>query len=922
MSSEENRRAWTASRTLWTRLEPRTRDTKLDRVLRAEVHDPAWMLCRQWQVGEFQGEDAGSPVDASLSWEHDHMSRFRLGRDPDIETGPDDPTRLHGGGPSSSLADEIADLGDLVSELDDHREAQVSGGGDPDPVRDAFARFVGVSRSGGFGGRQPPGSRRRELQFLTASVLPDPTASGRVSFFERARQYIDTQPASEVTAMGISIDQLVSELEGFVSGAGSGRAARSILDELLDNGAAVTTKHLREVFVFAMDAATAYRSQQSTEGSDGEAVEPNPVQDYEGEPLEALVEHEAVAAGLDADERPPARLRTEAGQQFLRFLADHGYTDGDSTYTAGQFTVPGSSDGGRFVLSSPDEPLAPVDRQFTLVTEGRALDGHEIYLALVNNVQGIADGAPSWPSDGDVLPTPRGVPVDESYRSAAVEYVSWYADLYDEPSSDEGDAWYPDRLEYRFQIATGPSDSETAFRSAEYPGGSLDWYSFSHEPDVSLDPPTDSDLTTSGSDSLVPTPVRYPGMPVPRWWEFEDGEVHLDDLPAGPEDLSKLLLLDFSLIHSNDWFLIPIETPIGTLTRITDFTVEDAFGETTDIEGVRDRDWNTFMYHDLSAATDGEPGLLLPPTLGETLSSDPVERVYFSRDEMANMAFGVEERVESVAGDPVEREEFQHPTVEISRLHAGADVDVEDERVVLENPGDAPLALDGWELRATVIPENDPRRSPTIHTFGPVEIPPEGSVTVHSGVEPPGESDDAQTVFLGRSDPVWTTEQGAVTVLRPRDEFEDLPDDERENARFVTKATVSAPDPALPDYHLATSVPDHWFALKPLRPRSKPAERDTYRLALSLLLDADSMADPLSRVPQPEGRILNTSVPLRLYEEEVPRSGREVERHYQMARWTDGSTLLWSSRLVSRGRGEAASRLRYDVLSEPDGDAT
>ena len=30
-----------------------------DRALRAEVRDPLWMLTRQWQMGEFQGDDAG-----------------------------------------------------------------------------------------------------------------------------------------------------------------------------------------------------------------------------------------------------------------------------------------------------------------------------------------------------------------------------------------------------------------------------------------------------------------------------------------------------------------------------------------------------------------------------------------------------------------------------------------------------------------------------------------------------------------------------------------------------------------------------------------------------------------------------------------------------------------------------------------------
>ena len=30
----------------------------------AEVRDALWMLTRQWQMGEFEGDDAGSPIEA------------------------------------------------------------------------------------------------------------------------------------------------------------------------------------------------------------------------------------------------------------------------------------------------------------------------------------------------------------------------------------------------------------------------------------------------------------------------------------------------------------------------------------------------------------------------------------------------------------------------------------------------------------------------------------------------------------------------------------------------------------------------------------------------------------------------------------------------------------------------------------------
>ena len=50
------------SLTYWNRVEPRPRSPDIRESLAAKVHDALWMLTRQWQVGEFHGEDAGSPA--------------------------------------------------------------------------------------------------------------------------------------------------------------------------------------------------------------------------------------------------------------------------------------------------------------------------------------------------------------------------------------------------------------------------------------------------------------------------------------------------------------------------------------------------------------------------------------------------------------------------------------------------------------------------------------------------------------------------------------------------------------------------------------------------------------------------------------------------------------------------------------------
>jgi hypothetical protein len=69
----------TPSITLWNRVEGRPRSRSFDRALRAEVRDALWMLTKQWQMGEFRGSDAGSPVFAKLQVDTSHLTRYRPG---------------------------------------------------------------------------------------------------------------------------------------------------------------------------------------------------------------------------------------------------------------------------------------------------------------------------------------------------------------------------------------------------------------------------------------------------------------------------------------------------------------------------------------------------------------------------------------------------------------------------------------------------------------------------------------------------------------------------------------------------------------------------------------------------------------------------------------------------------------------------
>jgi hypothetical protein len=63
--------------TVYNRLEGRPRTRSFQRALQAEVRDALWMLTKQWQMGEFRGSDAGSPVFAKVQIDTTRLTKYR-----------------------------------------------------------------------------------------------------------------------------------------------------------------------------------------------------------------------------------------------------------------------------------------------------------------------------------------------------------------------------------------------------------------------------------------------------------------------------------------------------------------------------------------------------------------------------------------------------------------------------------------------------------------------------------------------------------------------------------------------------------------------------------------------------------------------------------------------------------------------------
>ena len=246
-------------------------------------------------------------------------------------------------------------------------------------------------------------------------------------------------------------------------------------------------------------------------------------------------------------------------------------------------------------------------------------------------------------------------------------WLAWYDTQVVEPLAPNA-AWNPRRQEYAF-AASGRSASqgEIGLVADEYADGTLDWSSVDVAPltlsaaDAGASATPASSTTKLVSRPSLAAPVEFAGKPADRYWEFEDAAVNFGAIGAGPTDLSRMLLIEFALIYGNDWFVVPLRAPVGSLYNITTLSVTDTFGVVTEIPRSRSSDgvaWSLFELGGRSASLTNrrvEPGLLLAPTLASRIDGAPLEQVALFRDEMANMVWGVERRVQGASGASYDR---------------------------------------------------------------------------------------------------------------------------------------------------------------------------------------------------------------------------------------------------------------------------
>lgn len=392
----------------------------------------------------------------------------------------------------------------------------------------------------------------------------------------------------------------------------------------------------------------------------------------ESVPLEAVVERRRVPFQAGAD--PLALdLRLAMGRRWLRMMAA-----GLRPLFIERYPIdsPNPSQESDAALVAHPEVWA-----MYLAIAGRLMDGYALYEHLLGG--GSAhDGIPGLSGEQR-----------EEIDQAAERFVAWFEELISQPLGPE--AWDVSRLEHRFTLTVPTGERERVLNAEEYPGGRLDWYSFSFDE-------SGGGAGSEGAGETVirtvfPGAARFSGMPHPRWWALEDGRTNFAAVTPDTTDLIRLLFLEFALVFSNDWFLVPCDLPVGTLASIEGLVVTDVFGQRfwiTPAGSGADDAWQRWSMFNLgiagTAPVAADTSLFLPPTVPKTTEGAPLEDVTFVRDEAANMVWAIERNVPLATGD----------------IRRGAEAAAESlasrRRLVPAPPGTTPAAPIAYQVMNTV----------------------------------------------------------------------------------------------------------------------------------------------------------------------------------------------------------------------------
>ena len=362
-------------------------------------------------------------------------------------------------------------------------------------------------------------------------------------------------------------------------------------------------------------------------------------------PLETHAEREALTANLF--------LAVQMGRYFAKLMRAKGLAGSLNKFVT------------KYPLNYPIDHNDVEGQLLLRASEGRLFDGFLLHRDILTP-SGASTAFEAWLlSEGLAVAT---------FKPLAESLVAWHARNYSQPAGATDQCWLPSQLEYQFAVSSSAvvERPQETLVADQYSEGHLDWYSFDldQRQKVALEPDPAPVAVTEQYSSFIPAPIRFKGMPLPRFWMMEESQTDFGKIDTSVTGLLHLLLAEFGLIYSNDWFMLPYPLAINTICEVRNMVITDVFGQHVLVRPAGrgpETSWHRWaMFHqtDRNDLTRNTNIFYLAPAITKTLESDPLEEVTMLRDEMANMVWGVESTVPSQAGRGVSGIEMARLDVE------------------------------------------------------------------------------------------------------------------------------------------------------------------------------------------------------------------------------------------------------------------
>lgn len=380
------------------------------------------------------------------------------------------------------------------------------------------------------------------------------------------------------------------------------------------------------------DAATACQAKILAEHQQPEMIHFNdgPSVAYNADkfPLETIVECELI--------RHDYYLCLQMGRQFRKLMNEAG------------LSAHGKAFADAYLIA---EHIDPEDNEAVYLsqsTSGVFPDGYKI-------MQDIADN--KFEPFVKSIPGVSVADIDKFTNSISPQFTNWYNNLYHLPTPGQA-AWRQDRMEYNFKLDLPHKEERTKayLEAKEYSSGRIDWLTFDENMGIATAEGDAADNFEEVVQSFIPTPLQYAGMPNPRFWQMENSRVDFGKIQTGTSGLLSILLTEYGLTYSNDWFVLPYQLKFNTLCEVKCIMVTDVFGQNILVEPtfkdpeVNWHEFACFRHTEKQNRTSPRNRFYLASSVLKHQQSEPLEKVNFMRDEMANMVWAIESIVPSGAG--------------------------------------------------------------------------------------------------------------------------------------------------------------------------------------------------------------------------------------------------------------------------------